>query len=316
MLSFIHNPVFFPKSRRLFVHTILTLFWQNAKDFVRAIKSYRVALDQVGARNKQLRGKITANIACAFARMGQYVDAASTFEDVVDLRNFSAGVNSHDAKKTPDVATRFNLVVCHFALGDAPAMRNAFTGLLRLRAFESDDGEDEEDVPAGVGARGVSGIAGDDGYQEIVGDGKDGDANGGDANPKPKRNNARSDLLTAETAVRRKNARGVIIDAAMLIGPEIASTPELGWEELAREMRAFGYKSLANKLEMQKALGYLSTKTNQGRFEGTALGVSKIPPPCFPHCMEYSRKVRTTLRRTPFQSRIYTRPYKTDTFFC
>ena len=46
-------------------------------------------------------------------------------------------------RRSPDVVTLFNLVVCHYATGDAEKMRRAFLALLSLRAYESDE-EDEE----------------------------------------------------------------------------------------------------------------------------------------------------------------------------
>jgi len=49
--------------------------------------------------------------------------------------------------------------------------------------------------------------------------------------------------------------------AARLVGPEIAATSELGYAMLADEMRKAGYTTLANELEMAKALGYLRLKS-------------------------------------------------------
>ena len=114
-------------------------------EFPAAIKQYRMALDRVSAADKETRAKITRNVACAFARMGQYTDAASTFEDVADLNAAVAASSSVDGEKrrSPDVVTLFNLVVCHYATGDAEKMRRAFLALLSLRAYESDE-EDEE----------------------------------------------------------------------------------------------------------------------------------------------------------------------------
>jgi hypothetical protein len=45
------------------------------------------------------------------------------------------------------------------------------------------------------------------------------------------------------------------------VGPEIAATSELGYAMLADEMRKAGYTTLANELEMAKALGYLRLKS-------------------------------------------------------
>lgn len=208
-------------------------------EFPAAIKQYRMALDRVSAADKETRAKITRNVACAFARMGQYTDAASTFEDVADLNAAAAASSSVDGEKrrSPDVVTLFNLVVCHYAAGDAEKMRRAFLALLSLRAYESD--EDDED------------------------------------NPKPEnalvalRETAETgDALRAELRERRRAARDVIMRAARLVGPEIAATSELGYAMLADEMRKAGYTTLANELEMAKALGYLRLKSVTSRAGG------------------------------------------------
>jgi len=202
-------------------------------EFPAAIKQYRMALDRVSAADKETRAKITRNVACAFARMGQYTDAASTFEDVADLNAAAAASSSVDGEKrrSPDVVTLFNLVVCHYAAGDAEKMRRAFLALLSLRAYESD--EDDEEVSEKSENALVA-------LRETAETG---------------------DALRAELRERRRAARDVIMRAARLVGPEIAATSELGYAMLADEMRKAGYTTLANELEMAKALGYLRLKS-------------------------------------------------------
>lgn len=51
--------------------------------FSKAIKMYRMALDQVPGNQKELRLKITHNIAILFVKMGQYSDAATSFEFIM-----------------------------------------------------------------------------------------------------------------------------------------------------------------------------------------------------------------------------------------
>ena len=217
-------------------------------EFPAAIKQYRMALDRVSAADKETRAKITRNVACAFARMGQYTDAASTFEDVADLNAAAAATSSVDGekRKSPDVVTLFNLVVCHYAVGDAEKMRRAFLALLSLRAYESD--EDDEPIAA-IDATFTEFSADVDALRKTAETG---------------------DALRAELRDRRRAARDVIMRAARLIGPEIAATSELGYAMLADEMRKAGYVSLANELELAKALGYLrlkSTASGGGAFE-------------------------------------------------
>lgn len=51
--------------------------------FSKAIKMYRMALDQVPGNQKELRLKITHNIGTLFVKMGQYSDAATSFEFIM-----------------------------------------------------------------------------------------------------------------------------------------------------------------------------------------------------------------------------------------
>ena len=186
------------------------VYYEQGK-YPAAIKMYRMALDQITAASKETRFKITRNIACAFLRMGQYVDAAQTFSDVME--------------NEPDLTSGFNLVVCYYATGDVEKMKRAFVSLLALRAYEPDD----ED---GTGGGGVD--------DDVLAD----------------------DGLRAELRRRQIAAHNKIMMAAKLIGPKVGKTPERGYEYLADEMHRAGYASLANELEMEKALGHLKAKTN------------------------------------------------------
>jgi len=62
--------------------------------FQRAIKLYRMALDQVPSAHKDLRLKIMHNIGLVFVKMGQYQDACLSFEFIMQEKpNFKAGTN-------------------------------------------------------------------------------------------------------------------------------------------------------------------------------------------------------------------------------
>ena len=133
----------------------------NQKDYQKAIKMYRMAIDQVPANQRWLRMKITRNVAMAFIRMGQYVDAANTLGEIMD--------------NEPDVHTGFQLVVCHYAVGDKDKMKRAFIALLKLRAYESDEpDEDGDDTAGGAGPgatrRGATAddVLGDDGLRQMM----------------------------------------------------------------------------------------------------------------------------------------------------
>ena len=190
----------------------------NQKDFPKAIKMYRMALDQVPANQRGLRMKITRNVATAFIRMGQYVDAANTLGEIMAAE--------------PDINTGLNLIVCHYALGDKDKMKRAFVALLKLRAYESDDVDEAGD---GDGAVGPGAVRREATADDVLGD----------------------DGLRQMMREKQLEARRKIIQAAKLIGPKIAGNAELGYEFLLEEMHAHGYEFLANELEMEQALGHL-----------------------------------------------------------
>ena len=191
----------------------------NQKDYQKAIKMYRMAIDQVPANQRWLRMKITRNVAMAFIRMGQYVDAANTLGEIMD--------------NEPDVHTGFQLVVCHYAVGDKDKMKRAFIALLKLRAYESDEPDEDGDDTAGGAGPGATrrGATADD----VLGD----------------------DGLRQMMREKQLEARRKILQAAKLIGPKISANKELGYEFLLEEMHAHGYEFLANELEMEQALAHL-----------------------------------------------------------
>lgn len=58
------------------------------------------------------------NIGIVFVKMGQYNDAITSFE--------------HIMQEEPDFKTGFNLILCYFALGDRDKMKKAFIKLLSV----------------------------------------------------------------------------------------------------------------------------------------------------------------------------------------
>jgi len=52
--------------------------------FDAAIKMYRMALDQIPASNKEIRLRIMKNIGVAFIQTGQYQDAVTSLESVIE----------------------------------------------------------------------------------------------------------------------------------------------------------------------------------------------------------------------------------------
>lgn len=88
------------------------------KNYPKAIKMYRMALDQVSNTNKEMRIKIMQNIGLVFVRMGQYTDAITSFEHIMG--------------ESPNIKTGFNLILCYFAIGDRERMKKAFQKLISV----------------------------------------------------------------------------------------------------------------------------------------------------------------------------------------
>ncbi|XP_025926274.1 intraflagellar transport protein 88 homolog isoform X2 [Apteryx rowi] len=88
------------------------------RNYSKAIKFYRMALDQIPSVHKEMRIKIMQNIGVAFIKTGQYIDAISSFE--------------HTMSMSPNLKAGFNLVLCCFAVGDSEQMKKAFQKLIAV----------------------------------------------------------------------------------------------------------------------------------------------------------------------------------------
>lgn len=93
--------------------------------YPKAIKMYRMALDSVPSNLKQLRLKITHNIGILFVRMGQYVDAASSFEFIMTER--------------ADIRSGIHSILCYYAMGDVEKIKGAFRNLCDIQANEGEN---------------------------------------------------------------------------------------------------------------------------------------------------------------------------------
>ena len=103
------------------------------KNYPKAIKFYRMALDQISNAHKETRIKILQNIGVVFVRMGQYSDAVTSFE--------------HIMSESPNVRTGFNLILCYYATGDRDRMKKAFQKLI---AVPLGIGEEDKYIPTNV----------------------------------------------------------------------------------------------------------------------------------------------------------------------
>lgn len=88
------------------------------KNYPRAIKFYRMALDQISNAHKEIRIKIMQNIGIVFVRMGQYTDAITSFE--------------HIMSECPNIKAGYNLILCYYATGDRERMKMAFQKLISV----------------------------------------------------------------------------------------------------------------------------------------------------------------------------------------
>uniref|UniRef100_A0A6Q2X8D4 Intraflagellar transport protein 88 homolog n=1 Tax=Esox lucius TaxID=8010 RepID=A0A6Q2X8D4_ESOLU len=114
----------FSNAGRLKVNMANIYFKQ--KNYPKAIKFYRMALDQISNSHKEMRIKIMQNIGVVFIRMGQYSDAITSFE--------------HIMSESPNIKSGFNLILCYYAIGDRDRMKKAFQKLICVPL-----GIDEED---------------------------------------------------------------------------------------------------------------------------------------------------------------------------
>jgi intraflagellar transport protein 88 len=88
------------------------------RQFAKAVKNYRMALDQVPNTHASMKMKIMQNIAVSFVKLGQYNDAVTSFE--------------HIMVEEPTFRTGLNLTLCYYALKDCDKMKRTFERLLSV----------------------------------------------------------------------------------------------------------------------------------------------------------------------------------------
>ncbi|KAM8976486.1 intraflagellar transport protein 88 homolog [Pelodytes ibericus] len=92
--------------------------YMKQRNYAKAIKLYRMALDQIPGAHKEMRIKIMQNIGVAFVKTGQYADAINSFEHIMG--------------ESPNLKAGFNLILCYFAIGDQDKMKKAFQKLIAV----------------------------------------------------------------------------------------------------------------------------------------------------------------------------------------
>lgn len=88
------------------------------RNYSKAIKFYRMALDQIPSVHKEMRIKIMQNIGITFIKTGQYSDAINSFEHIMSM--------------APSLKAGFNLILSCFAIGDREKMKKAFQKLIAV----------------------------------------------------------------------------------------------------------------------------------------------------------------------------------------
>lgn len=64
--------------------------------YPQAIKMYRMALDQIGEQHKAVRLRIMKSIGLVFVRMGQYADAITSLEHIMEEKpDFRTGEQNY-----------------------------------------------------------------------------------------------------------------------------------------------------------------------------------------------------------------------------
>ena len=117
----VRNKVF-AKAGRLRVNIGNIHFEQG--NYHKAIRVYKMALDQVDAGCRRLRAKIAKNIAVCQFRLRKYADAFGTLREIGAV--------------DPNVRSAFNMVLCSHIVGQVETAKAAFEELLKVRDCVND----------------------------------------------------------------------------------------------------------------------------------------------------------------------------------
>jgi len=106
--------------------------YYKQRQFSKATKYYRMALDQVPNSHKEIRIRIMQNISNAFLKMGQYNDAITSYEHIMNEK--------------PDFKSGLNLILCYFTIGDKEKMSKTFQKLLNVNLDIDDEDKYQADI--------------------------------------------------------------------------------------------------------------------------------------------------------------------------
>lgn len=163
------------------------------------------------------------NIGLAFVKLNQFTDAITSFEYIMSEKG--------------DHRTALHLTVCHFALGDRESMKKIFVSLLELQSKGH-----KSAMPESLS------------HQLSQ------DADDEDPSRSVYLNAIRSDKLRVIEQELRLEKDWCILMSAKLISPVIEDSLSKGYEWTVEEIRNAGYLSLANDLEINKAVKHLKKR--------------------------------------------------------
>lgn len=109
------------------------------KNFLVAIKMYKMALDLIPKSSKEMRAKIRKNIGIAFVKLGNFQEAIETYESIL--------------QESPDFPTAFNLLLCLYAIGDKDRLKRYFTVMVNIELPGLEEELDEELAPTKDGTQ-------------------------------------------------------------------------------------------------------------------------------------------------------------------
>ena len=188
-----------------------------------------MALDQIPYTQQQMRNKILRNIGHAFMLMGQYDDAISSYEHVLESRPTKELDGGERKVPGRDFPTAFNTLLCYFAIGDRDMMKRGFLTVLQQELSSQPE---------------------DDRYQNFE----------ADEHVKMVLEVVKHDVLSQSENAEKATAEKLILSAAKLISPAIESTFAAGYDWCTDQIRQSPYAWLAPELEITKAISYLKVK--------------------------------------------------------
>lgn len=94
------------------------------RQYEKAIRMYKMALDQVSDEFKNINTKIRMNISIAYVKMQQFSEAATMLELVMD--------------KQASVKVAFNLTLCYYLLNDKELMKRTFERMVSIETKNRD----------------------------------------------------------------------------------------------------------------------------------------------------------------------------------